>query len=713
MLPRRCHRPSTPAMFALLLPLLFAMGCDSGVIGPGSSSPCADPESLIVTPSSLFLKGKGATVTADARPQDAGGADASCAAVWTSLNPAVATVSADGVVTAERDGQAVIEATAGDRVAYALATVSVGAVAVEEWAARTQPTGADLNAVWGTSTSNVFAVGDGGTTVHFDGDSWRLMESGTSADLLDVWGWSGDKVWAVGRAGTILRSDGSGWTPVESGTTADLSAVWGPSPHDVYAVGDGILHYDGTGWRTVVATGHFTDIWGADSGEMMVTEVVFESWEDPFYRHAAVHRFDGAELQPMAIRFPPDPDGHEMESGLLALHGTSAEHVVAVGYGYPVWGGHRYPYMIEYDGTDWSLVESGDSLEVLNGVWLATAETGYAVGKILRPRTSGSQILAASGSVWDRVRVRLHVGLRGVWGTGSDVFAVGEEGAILRNEGSGWRVVHAPLPPVQAVWGAVDDTVVAVGVGAVLHYDGMNWAGDVDRFRHGIRVDSLTGVWGTATSHMVAVGANGGVFGFDGSRWKGHGYLMDAALLGVWGSAPDNIVVVGEGGAIYHSRPSGWERVQSGTTATLRGVWGFGHDRMIAVGDGGTLLSYDGARWASEASGTGADLTSVWGSDPDSLYVVGGGGTILRGTESGWLTMETPTTARLEAVWGTSADNVYAVGRAGVLLHYDGQAWRTLSSGTTVDLHGLWGSIDGWWAVSPTTPGTLLRGGGE
>jgi hypothetical protein len=43
-----------------------------------------------------------------------------------------------------------------------------------------------LAAVWGTSSSDVFAVGWDGTILHYDGSGWTEMMSGTDAGLTDV-----------------------------------------------------------------------------------------------------------------------------------------------------------------------------------------------------------------------------------------------------------------------------------------------------------------------------------------------------------------------------------------------------------------------------------------------------------------------------------------------------------------------------------------------
>ncbi|MCK4237364.1 MAG: hypothetical protein KAX38_09620 [Candidatus Krumholzibacteria bacterium] len=60
--------------------------------------------------------------------------------------------------------------------------------------------------VWGSGESDVFAVGLGGTILHYDGSNWSLMNSPTTKDLYDVWGSSENDVFAMGLNGTILHS---------------------------------------------------------------------------------------------------------------------------------------------------------------------------------------------------------------------------------------------------------------------------------------------------------------------------------------------------------------------------------------------------------------------------------------------------------------------------------------------------------------------------
>jgi hypothetical protein len=68
-----------------------------------------------------------------------------------------------------------------------------------------------LKSVWGapsnggTASKDVWAVGEVGTILHWDGTSWSESPSGTNEDLADVWGSGAHDVWAVGYSGNILH----------------------------------------------------------------------------------------------------------------------------------------------------------------------------------------------------------------------------------------------------------------------------------------------------------------------------------------------------------------------------------------------------------------------------------------------------------------------------------------------------------------------------
>jgi hypothetical protein len=59
--------------------------------------------------------------------------------------------------------------------------------------------------VWGSSKTDVFAVGEGGMIFHFDGSVWKRQSSGTGIFLYGIWGSSATNAFAVGSSGEILH----------------------------------------------------------------------------------------------------------------------------------------------------------------------------------------------------------------------------------------------------------------------------------------------------------------------------------------------------------------------------------------------------------------------------------------------------------------------------------------------------------------------------
>jgi hypothetical protein len=73
------------------------------------------------------------------------------------------------------------------------------------WSGEPLPPGVGvLHEIWGSSAHDIFAVGDNGVIVHFDGSTWTSVKP-TGRTLIGVWGFSPGDVFAVGEAGTILH----------------------------------------------------------------------------------------------------------------------------------------------------------------------------------------------------------------------------------------------------------------------------------------------------------------------------------------------------------------------------------------------------------------------------------------------------------------------------------------------------------------------------
>jgi hypothetical protein len=90
------------------------------------------------------------------------------------------------------------------------------------------------------SSSDVFAVGQNGTIIHFDGAGWSLAASPTTASLNDVSYRAGFGTYAVGASGIVVQRNGTGnWVIVPTGTAANLKSVWISPSGVVWIAGEG------------------------------------------------------------------------------------------------------------------------------------------------------------------------------------------------------------------------------------------------------------------------------------------------------------------------------------------------------------------------------------------------------------------------------------------------------------------------------------------
>ena len=130
----------------------------------------------------------------------------------------------------------------------------------------------DLWGVFGFASDDLWVVGgsppgDAPTILHWDGTAFDAVELDPAqnplevAALFKVWG-IGSRLFAVGERGLILRWDGEGWEREDAGAKADQDFVslWGTSEDHIVAVGGRgnarIAVYDGAAWETFAPSGY-------------------------------------------------------------------------------------------------------------------------------------------------------------------------------------------------------------------------------------------------------------------------------------------------------------------------------------------------------------------------------------------------------------------------------------------------------------------------
>jgi len=272
------------------------------------------------------------------------------------------------------------------------------------WSAMTSDTTVQLNSVWGSSSSNVFAVGASGTILYYNGNAWSKMTSGITSlfppSLNGVWGTGANDVFAVGDSGTIRYYNGNAWSKMTSGTIFQLNGVWGLSSSNVFAVGalGTIRKYNGTSWSgsSSGTLWQLNSVWGSSSSNVFAVGAL-----------GTIRKYDGTSWSGSS-------------SGTLwqlnSVWGSSASNVFAVG---------NSGTIRKYNGTSWSGMTSGTTKN-LYGVWGTGANDVFAVGD------SGT-VLHYNGIAWSTMNSSVTTALYGIWGSSfANVFAVGASGKIIQ-----------------------------------------------------------------------------------------------------------------------------------------------------------------------------------------------------------------------------------------------------------------------------------------
>jgi hypothetical protein len=280
------------------------------------------------------------------------------------------------------------------------------------------PSQPDLRGVYVASESAVFAVGEDGEILFYDGEGWTEQESGLSfSNLRGVSGTGPDDVWAVGAFGVAAHFDGSTWTRVETSVTNNLESVWAVAPDDVWSVGQGgaTVHYDGTEWTRIEtgAVGWLYDVW-ADA------EVVWIAG-------SGVFRYDRAT---------------ETGTAMLAEGGFRAVHPMGAG---AVAGGLN-GNLRRLDGESWTDPEIRDGVSVTD-LWAGESSAwaiGYQGGG---PMGRGGAFVSFDGTGWTEEDSGDTAYLRAIHGTSAtNLWTVGDDGAVFRFDGTSW----APVPLAEA-----------------------------------------------------------------------------------------------------------------------------------------------------------------------------------------------------------------------------------------------------------------------
>jgi len=217
---------------------------------------------------------------------------------------------------------------------------------------------------------------------------------------------------------------------------------------------------------------------------------------------------------------------------------------------------------------------------------------GWGGDRVWAAATEGT-ILTYDGNWWGRQLTPVRSTLRGVWAANDTyIWAVGDNGAVVRGDGIAWKEVAMPRSLENVNWEGV------FGVGA----DVWMWGDDGVYVHDGVQV------------FPKALGDDAG---------------RPEVVHGVWGETPDAVWLVGEEGLIRRYNGTNFEAFDQGGTA-FRAVSGSRADSVWAVGDNGRIAHYDGNVWFDFLPVTRFDLYSVHAVSDDQVWAAGDNGVVLQ-----------------------------------------------------------------------------------
>ncbi len=529
--------------------------------------------------------------------------------------------------------------------------------------------------LWGSGPEDVFAVGDAGLVLHWDGHCWTLEPSGTRLPLHAVCGNATGTVFTVGWMGVICERSAGVWRVVQGGVTdADgrryrscrtnqpLFAVWGNDSGDVWAVGDHgrVVRHDGRQWQELETgvEGHLRGVLGLADGTLMACG-----------RNGLVIRWDGDAWRQMRTGTGAD---------LNRLWARAPDDVYALVGGHDSATNGSIGCLLHFDGDNWSEMPSRDRFERLRGM------AGDTVNLVLVGDRGGIYRLA--DGVIERIAQGGEQDLYDVALFPNYALAVGDLGTVLRSGAPATPNAETSVHPVPrtrlARWHRVGD---------------------------GITDHTLRAIWAAPSGRHFAVGEAGTILTGDATRWESMSVPTSLDLQSIWGSSDRHVFACGAYGCVLHYDGERWREVHRLNARTKAlAMTGFGPHDVFVVGDEGLVLRYDGTNWQRLPSGTKSALYALWGADADHLLAVGDLGLALRWNGSDLRAFQVGTEAFLFGVWGRGLSDIHVTGQAGTLVHFDGARWTLVSSGTRADLLAIAGRPDAT-TLAVGTRGTALR----
>lgn len=570
---------------------------------------------------------------------------------------------------------------------------------------------ADFMAISGTSDTDIWILAS---------DTGSLSNAGAPAD-------PAAPISAEPVRQALLHWDGLSWTATQPDPALlppgirllDIAAA---SPTDVWAVGEAatVLRFDGDTWQdapgpyegtlTTVEARVPWDVWIGGSADWIWNFHDEVKWSDfPLYTWGGVTDISRAPeslwvvglnlLEPAS--FGPGSNVH----GLTSIWHDDDKVVFGAGNAGALgrWLG----------AADW-VYESGNlgfgSID-FRAVWGHSETDVWAVGE-------AGALAHFDGASWKAAVAVTSRDLNGVWGTSTGTWAVGDDGTFLSLEGGSWNASQPTTESLRALWGSAESDVWAAGDDLV-HFDGGEWV----QVAHPA-VPELLALSGTGPSDVWAVGREGTALHWDGELWTALPIPTSFDVNGVWARNEGDVWAVSQDGITWRAAGDTWTGSAPAVAPALRTVFGSDEGDVIVSGEGLRRV-WEGGTWFdffSDESEGEITIFSVSFGDGEHIWTGGwvGPSGPKASTQRPWLSrwdgqffvdsfepgpefglMGNP----IQAGWASAMDNLWIACPS--VMVWDGATWRYSSVGGSEQVVALYGAGQDLWAI--THEGNLVR----
>lgn len=289
----------------------------------------------------------------------------------------------------------------------------------------------------------------------------------------------------------------------------------------------------------------------------------------------------------------------------------------------------------------------------------------------------------AHAGAWYYDQIDTDTALNGLCEGGDVWYACGPEGAVFKNDGTGWSGMTTPVTAgLTAIDAASAGNVWAVGAdGTVLYYDGSSWTQDT-------LVSDTYGSLDFSDVFVLASGGTKNVYITGGDEYDSYGIVLHRVFRGSSGSqlADESM---GSVNALDLSTFYGSSASRPGS------VWAASTSAVFITAST-KVLKWNGSSWSdlniNSLSGNNI-LRDVWGTASDSVWV-SGLSTLAHWDGSTWTSADYYTKwDSYHGIAGTGANDIYVAGTDqntdGIILHYSGGYWSQIKTNVSGSGIGL------------------------